>query len=76
MKQWKVGDRVEHSFLGPATVEEIVRSDIQRNCIVFYIIRPDARPPVEYNMGNPTCLVMPPDLSVEKPGINWTLESR
>lgn len=56
------GDRVKHDYLGAATVVQCLQSSVDRNYISGYIIKTDAVPPFNYNMGDRMCLAFPENL--------------
>jgi len=51
MKRFKIGDRVKDSgFLGEGEVTKIIKSDLDCNEIVGYMVMFDKTPDVRYNM--------------------------
>lgn len=58
IKQYKVGDRVFHEYLGNGTVKEIIKDFYKPSIAKFYIVTFDTKPDVRYNGGQKDCLVL------------------
>ena len=65
--KFDVGDRLVHSCLGPGEVVKVIKSCMQRNYNVGYVVKFDTNPPMAYNMSENPALVFPGHLNPEVP---------
>jgi hypothetical protein len=56
-----IGDRVQSNFFGEGSIIKMLKSDLE-GCVMYYIVKWDNNPPMEYNMGNNPCMVSPYEL--------------
>jgi len=56
-----IGDRVYSEFFGEGNIKQVMKSDLDGS-VVYYIVKWDNNPPIEYNNGNNPCIVSPYEL--------------
>ena len=60
--EFEKGNRVKSKFFGSREVRQILKSDLTGD-IIYYLVKWDKTPPIQYNMGKNPCLASPEELT-------------